>query len=283
MARIPTPSLADLARPYREEITSIWDDGFQFSNNLRNDIVETARMDGRIAGAEREYLDNMYGVDSARATYGDRLQADRIGAQNSVLDGTLTGMGTQADIDFFGTKRGIDENAYVDKAELDRYNNEDNVGIARANIERRAHEQETNRRVSEAPGASPLEKSVSALNTAMGDPSTPAAVTANLHRIVMSGLTSQLAVLPPNSPEYARVKSLLIMYGGYGVPAVPSAPPSAPRPTPSDAGATVPGGFSYGIPGGSPSLPGMGQGGIGFGPSVGAPPTPAATDGGWTP
>ena len=292
MNAIVTPNLAEIAAPYTRSITDIWDNGFAFAQNARNGIVENARMPGRLAGAELEYMNNAYGIASGQATWDDRLQGDILTAQGGVMQGELDNRGRQADLDFFDEKRGIDENRYRSDNEFGMAQNEDGVGRARGSIEQRAAEAETNRRIAEAPGASPLEKSVSAYNTAMGDPSTPAAVLGNIYQVMMQGLISQLAVLPPNSPEYARVKSLLIMYGGYGVQTSPDRPRAAPRPSAASPGVgTAPGGLHYGIPeappgpGGASGNFGYGTGNadIGFAPSAPAAKTPPATAGGWTP
>lgn len=289
MNAIVTPNLAEIAAPYTSAITGIWDDGFRFAQNARNGIVENARMPGRLAGAELEYLDNAYGIASGRATWDDRLQTDILNAQGGVLQGELDNRGRQADLDFFDEKRGLDENRYRSDNEFGITQNEDNIGKARGSIEQRAAEAETNRRIAEAPGASPLEKSVSAYNTALGDPSTPSAVLNNIYSVMMQGLISQLAVLPPNSPEYARIKSLLIMYGGYGVQTPPAAR-AAPRPSAVSPGVgTTPGDLHYGIPDAPPGPGGAsgnfgygtGNSGIGFGSSVGQ--APPAASGGWTP
>lgn len=285
MNAIVTPNLAALAEPYTRAITDIWDGGFQFANNARNNIVANAQMPARLAGAELDLLNNAYGVASGRATWDDRLAGDILGAQGGVLQGELDNRGRRADLDFFDERRGIDENRYRSEAELGILQNEDSVGRARNNIEQRAAEVETNRRIGQAPGASPLEKSVSAYNTALGDPSTPSAVINNIHRVMMQGLVSQLAVLPPNTPEFARVKSLLVMYGGYGVQTAPT-PRAAPRPSAmSPRVGTTPGDLYYGIPEASPRV-GEVLGNMGYGPELEfTPPAPsrATNASNWTP
>lgn len=231
MAVIPTPNLAQMADPYADDVfNNMWRSAYGFKDTVRQDYLKDRHVPAKELGADLDYLNNRYALDSAQGTYGARLGSDIYGAQ----------MGYQNAMDnyaLYPELRGLHDQQAVFDAAGSMLDAQQNVGTRQAEIERRAAMADVNQRVASAVGNASYERAINAYTTALDDAAATPQVRQMLQQGMMQELQRALAVYPVGTPEHTRLRQLLITYGGYGVRQSPQQRQgfNAPTPTPPSA------------------------------------------------
>lgn len=211
MAVIPTPNLAQMADPYADDVfNNMWRSAYGFKDTVRTDYLKDQYVPAKELGAQLDYLNNQFALDSASSTYGARLASDFYGAE-------LGAMGAADDYAMYPAMRGLQDQAALYGATEDVLSAEESVAQRQAEIERRAAINEANQRTMAAVGSTPWDRATNAYTASLDDPSTPPQVREVLRANMIDILQRQLAILPPGSPEYNNIRMQLITYGGYGV------------------------------------------------------------------
>lgn len=232
MADIVTPNLAEISRPYADDaFNNLWKSVYGFKDTVRTDYLKDAYVPAKEVGARLDYLNNRYALESNANTYSARMADDFYGAQ-------LGAAQAEDDYSLYGTVRPYEDSAAASNAALGALDAQDGVAVARSNLEQRVTEGEANQRHMAAPGNTPWDKATNAYTTSLDDPQATPQVRELLRARMIETLRQQLAVLPPNSPQYNYIRRQLITLGGWGVNAAPTvrgpynAPPVTALPPP---------------------------------------------------
>lgn len=211
MAVIPTPNLAQIAEPYADDVfNNMWRSAYGFKDTVRTDYLKDQYVPAKELGAQLDYLNNRFALDSAGSTYDARLATDFYGAQ-------MGAMGAADDYAMYPAMRSLQDQSALYGATDDVLAAQEGVATRQAEIERRAAVNEANQRVMASVGNTPWDRATNAYLTSLDDAAVAPQVREVLRAYMIDTLQRQLAILPPGTPEYNNIRNLLITHGGYGV------------------------------------------------------------------
>ena len=228
MAVIPTPNLAQMADPYADDVfNNMWRSAYGFKDTVRQDYLKDQHVPAKELGAQLDYLNNRYALDSASSTYDSRLASDFYGAEMDAMEAA-------DDYAIYPQLRGLEDQTSLYGAADAALSAQENVANRQAEIEQRAIASEANQRIMAAVGNTPWDRAIGAFTASLDDATATPQLREALRSNMVQILQRQLAIMPPGTPEHNNIKQLLITFGGYGIQQQPPRPgfntPAQPNP-----------------------------------------------------
>lgn len=216
---IQTPSLASIAAPYRREINEVIDGAFGFKDRVRTDYLKDAYVPAKVAGAERELQDNLYGLTDRMNTWG----ADLGTSYNQSL---YNNQNAVDNLSMYPTLRGLADQQATFEGIGNVLQNQIGVNERRDSILRRNAESEFGNLMSTVTGGNGMDRAMSAYNLSVEGRLSPQ-VQAIAQENILNTARRILDTMPPGSHEYVQAQNALRRFGAYGVSA--EIRPSIPR------------------------------------------------------